>query len=65
MNCNIGSLDKVIRRAMGLIIIGLGFYLKSWYGLLGLIPIVLSYLNYCPLYTPFKINTRKGGDENA
>jgi hypothetical protein len=65
MNCNIGKFDRVLRRSLGLIIIGLGFYYKSWFGLIGLIPIGFSYWNYCPLYTAFKINTNKGEEENV
>ena len=65
MNCNIGELDKVIRRSAGLMILGLGFYYKTWFGILGLLPIALSYWGYCPLYVPFNIDTKKGEKENA
>lgn len=64
MNCNIGGLDKVVRRSVGLIIIGLGLYYQSWFGLIGLLPIGFSYWNHCPIYIPFNINTKKGEEEN-
>ncbi|MBC7451946.1 MAG: DUF2892 domain-containing protein, partial [Cytophagales bacterium] len=55
MICNMGSLDKVIRRSLGLIIIGLGFYFENPIGLIGILTIAMTYLNYCPIYVPFKI----------
>lgn len=63
MICNIGSFDIVLRRSLGFIIMGLGFYFKSSIGLIGILPIATTYLNYCPIYIPFKINTKE--KENA
>jgi hypothetical protein len=59
MKCNIGKTDKIIRWIIGLALISLGFYLRSWWGLLGLIPIVTAAISLCPLYLPFGINTCK------
>jgi hypothetical protein len=62
---NIGKFDKVIRRSIGLIMIGLGFYYKSWLGMIGIVPIIMTYLNFCPIYVPLKINTKEKEEENA
>jgi len=60
MQCNIGKTDKIIRLVVGLVIIGGGIAVGSWWGLIGLIPIVTALVGFCPLYVPFKINTNKG-----
>ncbi len=59
MTANIGSADKVIRLVLGAVIILLGVYFQSWWGLVGIIPIGTAFLNFCPLYVPFKISTKK------
>ncbi|RMD48485.1 MAG: DUF2892 domain-containing protein [Ignavibacteria bacterium] len=60
MNKNIGSVDRIIRYVVGVAALGLGYYYNSYWGLLGLIPILTATINFCPLYAPFKISTRKG-----
>ncbi len=59
MKKNVGSVDRIIRIILGLAIGGIGYYYQSWWGLLGLIPVLTALINFCPLYTPFKINTGK------
>jgi hypothetical protein len=59
MTANIGSADKVIRLVLGVVIVLLGVYFQSWWGLVGLIPIGTAFMNFCPLYVPFKISTKK------
>ena len=59
MKKNIGITDKWIRIIAGIAIGIAGFYFKSWWGLLGLIPLATAFISWCPLYTPFRINTRK------
>lgn len=59
MKSNVGSADKVIRIILGLVIGAAGFYFKSWWGLVGIIPIVTSLINWCPIYLPFGISTCK------
>jgi len=57
MQANIGKADRLIRIIIGVIIMGIGMYFKTWWGALGVIPIVVASLRFCPLYVPFKINT--------
>jgi len=59
MKRNIGKVDRIIRVIIGIVIIILGIYFKSWWGVLGLAVIIIAVLGYCPLYEPFKINTCK------
>ena len=63
MKANIGSSDKLVRLALAIILIVL-FYKEIVTGTLGIVALVLalvltvtSLINYCPLYSIFKINT--------
>jgi hypothetical protein len=59
MTCNMGKTDRIIRVIIGVAIAALGFYYKSWWGLLAVIPLVTAALGFCGLYVPFKISTIK------
>ena len=59
MKKNIGSLDRNIRFVLGAVILIIGYINESWWGLIGLIPILTVLINWCPLYVPFNISTRK------
>lgn len=62
---NMGSLDRKIRRVVGIVLIVLAIILQVkldrfwWIGIIGLIMIVTSTISFCPLYLPFKISTIK------
>ena len=57
MKANMGKTDRVLRLVLGAVIIFLGVYYESWWGLVGLIPIVTSLISWCPLYVPFGLTT--------
>ena len=59
MKANVGKADKVIRIVLGVAIIGAGTYFKSWWGAIGIVPILTAAISWCPLYTPFGIKTCK------
>ncbi|MCZ7609439.1 MAG: DUF2892 domain-containing protein [Ignavibacterium sp.] len=59
MIANIGKSDKVIRLVLGTVIILLGIYLKSWWGIIGVVPIITALLNFCPVWRLLGISTRK------
>jgi type IV secretory pathway TrbD component len=59
MKANVGGVDRVIRIVAGLIIIVLGIVYKSWWGLVGVPVLATGLLNFCALYIPFRISTRK------
>lgn len=55
---NVGSLDRLLRVGVGLLLIALVFLgPQTPWGWLGLIPLVTGLLGTCPLYTLLKINT--------
>ncbi|NOZ60802.1 MAG: DUF2892 domain-containing protein [Calditrichaeota bacterium] len=59
MKKNIGSLDKTLRIILGLVILIVGIVAQSWWGLIGLIPLVTGLVGNCPLYSIFGISTCK------
>ena len=57
--CNVGKTDKIIRVIIGIVILAAGYYFKSWFGLIGIIPILTAIFGRCGFYYPFKIDTTK------
>ncbi len=57
MKVNEGKLDRTVRIVLGLVIIGLGFYYQSWWGAVGLLPLLTGLSGFCALYTLLGINT--------
>jgi hypothetical protein len=65
MKKNVGTIDRVIRIIVGLIILAVGYYFKSWLGLVGLLPLMTAIIGYCPPYQLFGINTcRSTAEQN-
>jgi hypothetical protein len=59
MKKNVGSADRAVRVIAGLIVIFIGIYFKSWWGVVGLLPIATAAMGWCPAYLPFGISTCK------
>lgn len=59
MKVNVGGADRVFRFILGIAIIALGFYFKSWWGTVGVVPIVTGILNFCPVYNLIGVSTKK------
>jgi hypothetical protein len=57
MSNNTGKTDRSIRVILGLIIVILGFYFQSWWGLIGLLPLLTAAIGWCPAYSIFGIST--------
>ncbi len=57
MKKNVGSADKIVRYILGAVIIGAGIYFKTWWGLVGIIPIAVATVGVCPAYMPLGIST--------
>jgi hypothetical protein len=57
MKTNIGSADRWIRAIIGLGILALGFTFKSWWGLIGLLPLATAMIGYCGLYSLLGFST--------
>lgn len=55
---NVGSVDRVLRIVVGLVLIALVFVgPKTPWGWLGLIPLATGFLRTCPLYSLIGVNT--------
>ncbi|MDD2763292.1 MAG: DUF2892 domain-containing protein [Opitutaceae bacterium] len=63
MKANIGTADRVVRIIIGLAIIGVGICYRSWWGLIGLLPLLTAAVRFCPAYVPFGISTCKAEGE--
>jgi hypothetical protein len=59
MTCNVGKSDRAIRIVIGLAIIGIGWANGSWWGAVGIVPLLTALLGWCPLYLPFGLSTCK------
>lgn len=57
MSNNTGKTDRSIRVILGLIIVILGFYFQSWWGLIGILPLLTAAIGWCPAYSIFGIST--------
>lgn len=56
---NVGSADRNIRIGLGVVIIIVGVALQSWWGLIGLLPLLTAGISFCPLYAVLGMSTRK------
>jgi hypothetical protein len=65
MKTNVGSTDRWIRVIIGLGILALGFSFKSWWGLIGIIPIATAGLRFCALYTFCGVNTDHASEADS
>lgn len=59
MTCNVGGFDRAARAVAGLAILGAGAYFRSWWGLVGLVPLLTAALGWCPAYVPLGLSTRR------
>jgi hypothetical protein len=57
MKCNVGFVDRVVRVVIGCAILGAGYYFKSWWGLVGVVPLLTAVFGFCPAYLPIGLNT--------
>ncbi len=59
MKRNVGTIDRMVRIAAGVVIAALGIYFRNWLGLVAVIPLATGIVGSCPLYLPFGISTRR------
>lgn len=59
MEKNVGKADRIIRIIAGIAILVLGVIYKSWWGLVGIVPLATAFMSWCPLYSPCHITTRR------
>jgi hypothetical protein len=63
MSPNVGSIDRVLRVLLGCALLGAGYYFKSWWGLIGIMPLLTATFRFCPAYLPIGLNTGAKPDE--
>jgi type IV secretory pathway TrbD component len=59
MKCNVGSVDRLLRIVLGLIIAILGVVFENWWGLVGVVLIATGLFQFCPIYWTLKMSTFK------
>jgi hypothetical protein len=59
MKKNVGGFDRILRIVLGLLIGLAGVYYQTWWGLIGLIPLLTGLVGTCGLYTVFGLTTCK------
>lgn len=60
MKANVGSIDKVVRIIIALVLFSLFFFLEGnlrYIALIGLIPLLTAFMSWCPLCTIFGLST--------
>ena len=64
MKRNIGSIDRALRVLAGIALVAVGFGVLGGtvgivVGVIGLIPLATGLIGWCPLYSLFKLKTKK------
>ena len=57
---NVGSIDRWLRIALGVVLLATIFLIDGtaqWIGLVGIIPLVTGLFGFCPLYRLFGLST--------
>lgn len=58
MKLNVGGVDRILRIALGVVLIALAATGKvGWWGWLGVVPLATGLFRFCPLYTLLGMNT--------
>lgn len=68
---NVGSIDRVTRLVIGLVLIAyaipLGFPSTgwNWVGWMGVVPIITAFIGSCPAYSVLGVSTCAAGVQNS
>ncbi len=57
MKANVGRTERLIRVVVGVVIVAVGVVYGSWWGAVGLVPIVTGLIGWCPPYALLGIDT--------
>jgi hypothetical protein len=58
MTQNVGNIDRILRIVAGLILLSLIFIgPKTWWGLVGVVPLATAFMRNCPAYSILGVNT--------
>jgi hypothetical protein len=61
MKTNVGPIDPIVRIILGCAVLGAGYYFKSLWGLVGIIPFLTAMFRFCPGYALVGINSGQHG----
>ena len=66
MKPNVGTIDRMLRIALGLTLIAASVlgYIGAW-GWIGLVPLATGIFRFCPAYWPLGLNTCAAGTGSA
>ena len=64
MRCNVGGIDRKLRIIVGLIIIATGLLYQSWWGVVGLVPLVTGFIRWCPAYGAIGVSTAGNSEKD-
>ncbi len=65
MHSNVGGIDRGLRILLGIAVIAAGIFYQSYWGALGLVPLLTGLVRWCPVYLPFGLSTcRANPDTN-
>ena len=57
MKQNTSGFDRTMRILVGLAVMMTGFYFQSYWGVIGLVPLLTGLIGWCPSYLPFGLST--------
>jgi hypothetical protein len=57
MTKNVGTIDRVLRAAVGIGLLAWGYTTQNWLGAIGIVPLFTAAIGWCPAYLPLGINT--------
>lgn len=57
MKRNMGTADRAIRVVIGVGILAYGAYAGSYWGLIGIVPVLTGFVGFCPAYLPLGLST--------
>ncbi len=57
MQMNVGPSDRKLRMIAGIIVVLLGAFSKSSWGVIGVLPVATAMMSWCPAYTLLGIST--------
>lgn len=64
MKQNVHNLERIVRVVIGVVLLSLVFVgPKTWWGLVGILPILTGFMGWCPPYQLLGISTVKNNSK--
>jgi len=60
---NLGQIDRIVRTGAAFGLFGLGLFFQSWWGALGVVPLLTALNGFCPVYRILGLDTKKASPE--